>query len=255
MTSVDALFGGRVALRQPARGDGYRANVDAILLAAFAKDARKAKLAYDLGAGAGAVGLSLLQFEAAERVILIEIDETSSEAARANLSSNGWASQGEVVCRDVRDLEPGTRQADLVVCNPPYVAPGRGRVSERREIARARSGELGVFTRAARLLLGRRARVCFVYPAHDLGALWVALTTAGLEPKRLRPVHATDTSPARVVLVEARPAKPGGLVLEAPLVERVGGHYSPEVLAMLGGVVTPPPRASDPARSSTPSAR
>jgi tRNA1Val (adenine37-N6)-methyltransferase len=252
---VDALFGGRVALRQPARGDGYRANVDALLLAAFAKGPRPAKLAYDLGAGAGAVGLSLLQFDAVERVVMVEIDETSSEAARANLLANGWAARGDVVRADVRNLEPGAGRADLAVCNPPYVAPGNGRVPERRETARARSGELGVFTRAARSVLGRRARACFVYPAHDLGALWCALTAAGLEPKRLRSVHATDASPARIVLVEARPAKPGGLVLEAPLVERSGGHYSPEVLAMLGGVVTPPLRASGPARSSTPSAR
>jgi tRNA1Val (adenine37-N6)-methyltransferase len=252
---VDALFGGRVALHQPARGEGYRANVDALLLAAFAKGTRRAKLAYDLGAGAGAVALSLLQFDAAERVVMVEIDETPSEAARTNLFANGWAERGEVVQTDVRDLEPGAYRADLVVCNPPYVAPGRGRVSESGARARARNGDLGVFVRAARNVLGRRARACFVYPAHELGALWCALTAAGLEPKRLRTVHATDSSPARVVLVEARPAKPGGLVLEAPLVERSGGHYSSEVLAMLGGVVIPPPRASGPARSRTPSAR
>ena len=255
MASVDALFGGRVALHQPARGEGYRANVDALLLAAFAKGARPAKVAYDLGAGVGAVGLSLLQFDAAERVVMVEVDEISSETARENLAANGWAAQGEVVNTDVRTLEPDAGRADLVVCNPPYVPPGRGRISEVREKARARSGELDIFTRAARSVLGRRARACFVYPAHDLGALWCSLTAAGLEPKRLRTVHATDTSPARIVLVEARPAKPGGLVLEPPLVERSGGHYSPEVLAMLGGVVTPRLRAGDPARSSTRSAR
>ena len=254
-TSVDALFGGRVALHQPARGAGYRANIDALLLAAFAKAERKADLAYDLGAGAGAVGLSLLQFEAAQRVIMAEIDETSSQAAQRNLAANGWGERGEVVLGDVRDLEPVAGRADLVVCNPPYVAPGRGRLPERREKARARSGDLGVFTRAARKILGRRARACFVYPAHDLGALWSALAKAGLEPKRLRVVHATDASPGRILLVEARPAKPGGLVVEPPLIERSAGHYSPEVLAMLSGVVTPPPPASGPARSSRRSVR
>jgi len=34
--SADALFGGGLKLFQPAAGFGYRANVDAILLAAFA---------------------------------------------------------------------------------------------------------------------------------------------------------------------------------------------------------------------------
>jgi tRNA1Val (adenine37-N6)-methyltransferase len=248
---VDALFGGRVALRQPARGDGYRTNVDALLLAAFAKGTRRAKLAYDLGAGAGAVGLSLLQFDAAERVVMVEIDDTSSEAARANLAANGWAAKGDVMHSDVRGLGSDASRADLVVCNPPYVAPGRGRIPQGRERARARNGDLDIFTRAARSVLGRRARACFVYPAQDLGALWEALSAAGLEPKRMRAVHATDTSSARIVLIEARPAKPGGLVLEAPLIERSGGHYSPEVLAILGGVVRPPPPAGGPGRSST----
>ncbi len=246
--SVDALFGGRVTLHQPTREAGYRTNVDALLLAAFAKASKQAQLAYDLGAGAGAVGLSLLQFEAVKRVIMVELDETASDAARTNLAANGWTERGSVVSADIVDLGPDAGRADLVVCNPPYVAPGHGRLPEKRARARARSGDLGVFAHAARRLLGRRARACFVYPAHELGALWSALTAAGLEPKRLRTVHATCASPARVVLIEARPAKPGGLVLEAPLIERADGHYSPEVLTMLGGVVhAPAPRK----RSST----
>src|SRR5262249_14264343 len=60
----DALFRGRLTLWQPAKGAGYRANVDAILLAAFA-GAGKVRAAVDLGAGAGAVGLTLLFLGAA----------------------------------------------------------------------------------------------------------------------------------------------------------------------------------------------
>src|SRR5579871_1698704 len=81
----DALFGGSVVLFQPPRGAGYRTNVDALLLAAFAAAPtpgnaalvvparagdrgvrqpplrpRSAPVAFDLGAGVGAVGLALL---------------------------------------------------------------------------------------------------------------------------------------------------------------------------------------------------
>ncbi len=68
----DALFGGRLTLFQPARGAGYRTNVDAILLAAFAAADRKVRLAVDLGAGVGAVGLTLFFLRAAERVVFVE---------------------------------------------------------------------------------------------------------------------------------------------------------------------------------------
>jgi tRNA1Val (adenine37-N6)-methyltransferase len=230
----DALFGGRVALRQAARGSGYRANVDALLLAAFAGKGRRAKTACDLGAGAGAVGLCLLSLDAAEHVVFVDVDEASCEAARNNLETNGWDERGEVLQADVARLSHAA--VDLVVCNPPYVAPGRGRVPKRLATARARSGELAPFARATRRLLGRRARACFVYPAQELGALWLALTGAGLIPKRLRAVHTEANAPARVVLVEAGPGKPGGLSVEPPLIERNAGGYSSEMMLLLAGM-------------------
>jgi len=251
----DALFGGRVVLRQPARGEGYRTNIDALLLAAFAAQGRRAKLAFDLGAGAGAVALSLLYWNAAERVVLVEIDRAASAAAQANLDANGWGNRGEVVCADVRRLAGRMGGADLVVCNPPYVAPGSGRPASSPERARARSGELAHFTAAARGVLGRRARACFVYPAHGTGALWTSLSLSGLVPKRMRAVHADEKTPARIVMVEAHPGRPGGLAVLPPLFERDAAGYSPEVASLLAGALTTPPRGGDRARSRTPRAR
>lgn len=213
----DALFNGRVVLHQPVHG--YRVNVDAVLLASFAHRHARARVAVDLGAGVGAVGLSLLHLGAAQRVLLIEVDAHAATLARTNLSANGWRDRGEVVCADV--AEDGNRvAADLVVCNPPYVAPGRGRLATDAARSRARSGDLATFVRAARRFAGRRARACFVYPARELGTLLSTLRAAGLEPKRLRAVHASPDAAARVVLVEARAAKAGGLEVEPALVER-----------------------------------
>ncbi len=251
----DALFGGRVALHQPLRGEGYRTNIDALLLAAFASAGRRAKVAFDLGAGSGAVGLSLLYWGTAEHVVFVEVDGVASDAARANLDANGWSKRGDVVCANVRDLRHHAPRADLVVCNPPYVAPGHGRLPSRPEKARARSGELRHFTEAARAVLGRRARACFVYPAHALGALSGALSEAGLVPKILRPVHATDKTRARIILVEATPGKPGGLVILPPLFERAGTGYSREVEDLLAGKLSGPRREDDRARSRMPRAR
>jgi tRNA1Val (adenine37-N6)-methyltransferase len=251
--SEDALFGGRVRLAQPPRGKGYRANVDALLLAAFAAEGPRARVTVDLGAGSGAVGLSLLHFDATERVVLVEIDPVASDAARRNLEANGWEGRGMVVSCDARHIP--TTGADLVVCNPPYVAPGRGRLPSRPEIARARSGELSLFARAARGAIGRRARVCFVYPARELTSLWNALRDTGLEPKRLRAVHADRHVAARVVLVEARPGKSGGLAIEPPLVERDPGGYTAELRTLLSGTLSTPPRADGRERLHKPRAR
>ena len=222
----DTLFGGRVALAQPARGRGYRVNVDAVLLGAFAsgalgetRRARRAHAAFDLGAGVGAVGLTLLHLDAAEHVTMLEVDPALARLAVENAAANGWTKRIEVVRGDVTDAAVvPAGAADLVVCNPPYVEPGRGRAPSAVS-ARARSGPLSVFLDAARRLAGRRARICLIYPAIEATTLLVELRARGLEPKRLRAVHGRAGDRARVVLVECATGRPGGLVVEAPLVE------------------------------------
>jgi tRNA1(Val) A37 N6-methylase TrmN6 len=214
------LFDGKLILNQPSRGEGYRVNVDALHLAAFA-GVRRAKRAVDLGAGVGAVGLSLLLAGAVDAVRMIEIEPALCALARRNLADNGWSARGDVVCADVmRAAREYGGEADLVVSNPPYVEPGRGRLPKEPSRARARSGSLAAFVGAARHFLGRRGRACFVYPAGELTTLLFALRECGLEPKRLRAVHASAGRPARIVMVEAQPAKAGGLVVEPPLMER-----------------------------------
>lgn len=231
-SSRDTLFGGSVVLAQPARGGGYRVNVDALLLAAFAAGAltggparrgRAARAVFDLGAGVGAVGLSLLHLRAAEHVTMVEIDPALAKLAESNAVSNGWTERIDVLRADVADLAAlPAGAADLVVCNPPYVEPGRGRAPAPAR-ARARSGPLSVFLDAARRLAGRRSRVCFVYPAIETTTLLSELRARGLEPKRLRPVHGRSHDQARVVLVECCAGRPGGLSIEPPLVETSTG--------------------------------
>jgi tRNA1Val (adenine37-N6)-methyltransferase len=264
----DALFGGRVTLIQPAKGAGYRTNVDAILLAAFAAEKRrKVRFAIDLGAGVGAVGLTLFFLGAAERIAFVDKDPAVADLCRRNLKANGWTARGAV---HVVDLEAPidvaapelARSAMLVVANPPYVAPARdGRAWDagpshgvrgsksnpsaggepdrpltRPSAGRAagRRGPLAPFVRAAAAVLGQRGRACFVYPAHALLELTTLARQVGFEPKRVRFVHGRSDRPARVALVEFARAKPGGLAVMPPLVE-VGENGKPtaELTALL----------------------
>lgn len=166
------------------------------------------------------MGLSLLHLGAAAHVTMIELDASLAALARDNAASNAWTDRITVLAGDVADrtlVKAGS--ADLIVCNPPYVPPGRGRpaLSPR---ASARSGSLSAFLDAARRLAGKRSRVCFVYPAIESTSLLSSLREHGLEPKRVRFVHSKPSSTARIVLVEAIPgSKAGGLVVEPPLFE------------------------------------
>jgi len=213
----DGLSG--LVLWQPARGAGYRVNVDALHLARFAS-ARPARDALDLGSGVGAVGLVLLRDGGARRVTFVERNASLVALCTRNVAENGFTPAARVVTADVARHEAIAPApfADLIVANPPYVLEGRGR-PPRPEVRASRQGDLEPFVACARALLGKRGRVCFVYPAHEAMRLFLTLRSAGLEPKRARYVHAAEDRHARVVLVEARAGKPGGLVIEAPLIE------------------------------------
>ena len=218
-TTEDALFGGALTLHQPA--GGYRVNVDALLLAAFAATGRVARLAVDLGAGTGAVGLALHHVGAARRVVLVEREADLAELCAKNLALSGAPGAVEPVDLDAAELPRSlVQRADLVVTNPPFFPDGRGRPRRDPKSRRARSGGLEPFLRgAARTLAGPSASACVVYPAPALPELLAVAAAHGLVPKRLRLVHSTSERPARVALVELRRAKPGGLVVEPPLVE------------------------------------
>src|SRR5262249_23627204 len=65
LVTQDAIFSGRLRLCQPARGAGYRFNLDPVLLAGFAAGGEHV---VDLGAGCGVLGLALLVLGKAERL-------------------------------------------------------------------------------------------------------------------------------------------------------------------------------------------
>lgn len=235
----DALLRGRVPLRQPR--EGYRVNVDALWLAAFARAARPAACAIDLGAGVGSVGLVLAVGGVATNVTLLEVDAQLVALARANALASGLGERVDVMEADLAAGLPRERwhSFDLVVANPPYgIATASLPVAEPRR-ARARIGDVGTlaaFARAARSALGAAGRACFVHPAGELERLLATLRAVGLEPKRLRMVHPFVERPANVALVEAKAARRGGLRVAPPLVAmRAPGVWTDEARDIVEG--------------------
>ncbi len=252
--SADSVLAGSVRFRQPRQG--YRVNIDSILLAHFAaQPANGKRVAYaaDLGAGVGLVALLLRHFGVAERLLLIEQDPVLAELGRENLLANGGVAP-DVVVTDVS--EPGglsefRRSAELVVSNPPFYSAPQHQSATHPGRARARAGAIEPFVRAAaELVTGDKARAVFSYPAAGLPDLLAACAASHFVPKRLRYVHAFGDRPARLVLLEVRRSRPGGLIVEAPLFEWAApGEPSAEMRA----VTTTPavaPRVQRPSKRS-----
>src|SRR3954463_1377803 len=110
-TTSDTLYEGAVCLRQPVRG--YRVNVDALLLAAFAAQGRPAAFAIDLGSGVGSVALGLQHLGAAQRFALVEREPALLALAGENVEAAGM--NAELWCRDLAQGLPSElrQSADL----------------------------------------------------------------------------------------------------------------------------------------------
>src|SRR5512146_2679345 len=94
----DAVLDGRVRLRQPAKG--YRAGVDAALLAA-ACDARPGERVVEAGCGAGAALLAAAVRRPGAWFTGLERDPATAALARRNAAENGLADRVEVIEADV----------------------------------------------------------------------------------------------------------------------------------------------------------
>ena len=197
-------------------------STDAVLLADFAKAPRGAAVC-DLCAGAGAVGLLLLDRDPSLSVTALELRESACAVMARSAAENGIEARFRVLRGDLRDVRALLPHGSFrcVVCNPPYYPVGGGYAPRDEEQAVART-ELRCtpedYCAAAAWLLPTGGSFWLVHRPERLTDLLCALRAAGLEPKRLRPVcPRPDSAPSLVLLQAVRGGKPG-LAWTAPLV-------------------------------------
>lgn len=238
----DRLLGGRLVLRQPARG--HRAGTDAVLLAAAAP-AEFAGLAVDLGSGVGTVGLALALNAPQARVRLVEIDEGTAQAARANVALNGLDARVTVTVADALASRAARvsacvagADADLVLTNPPFAEAGAGRASPdpgRRRAHVMAQGGLDLWIKAAADMLRPRGALVAIHRADALPALLAAMDRR-FGAIVVLAVHPRAGEPAVRVLVRGVKASRApfsiapSLVLHGP-----DGGFTPEAEAIHRG--------------------
>jgi tRNA1(Val) A37 N6-methylase TrmN6 len=131
--SDDAFLGGQLMILQPRQG--YRAGLDAVMLAAAVsdRDGRRFSL-LDAGAGVGTAGLCVACRCPGARVMLIERHPDLVKLARENIARNGLAERVSVVEADISNVSQAELSADgivegtfdQVIANPPYHTEGAG---------------------------------------------------------------------------------------------------------------------------------
>jgi tRNA1(Val) A37 N6-methylase TrmN6 len=228
-TTEDRLLGGRLLLRQPAKG--YRAGMDAALLAA-AVEASPGMRVLEAGCGAGAALLQAAWRNPGAAFTGIERDP----AALALAEANGV----RVLAGDVDagfkalELEP----FDAAFSNPPFFDDAGALRGPHPSKAGAwmADGGLGAWTRFLLDGIKRGGAVTVIHRADRLGDL-LALLADGGGSLQVRPIHPHADEPAKRVLVRARKGGRAPFVILPPLVlhDRSGAKHTAEADAILRG--------------------
>lgn len=235
--TIDELKKYDLRIIQPRHG--YRFSLDPLLLCDFA-DIRAEETAMDLGAGCGIIPLILARSAPGCRLVGVESQAEMAELAGRNAALNGLADRVEIRHADILEIKKLFPPSffDLVVANPPYRKPGTGRISPKkgRDIARHEStASLAEFLAAAKNLVTLNGRICFIYHPSRLAEFLAEAGKLKLSPVRLRLVHGTPNSEARMFLIEMVKGRKCEMKILPPLfVHDEQGGYSHEVERIFG---------------------
>lgn len=198
---------------------------DSVLLADFAKrtQIRKKNRAVDLGCGSGIISILLALDNKQLSIDSLEIQIQAVRLAVENVRLSGLSEQIRVIEGDLRNcrdyLRPGAY--DLSVSNPPYYEYSSGKSPKNDDSAAARGDVLCTLDdicKAAGILTRFGGAFIMTQKPERLAIAFQVISQYGFEPKRLRFVQNSQSSPPNLVMIESRRGAKPSLKIEAPLI-------------------------------------
>lgn len=236
--SEDAFLGDRLRILQPA--SGYRAGVDAVLLAASIIVPHDALTTFlDCGAGVGTVGLCVAARCPNARVTLVEREPALLGLATRNIALNAFDGRVSAFPGDV--TAPATSAAaprlapesfDHILANPPFHDDGGG-TRARDPLKRAShampQSALDDWARFAARMAKPGARFTLIHKADALPNLIAAMQDR-FGALTITPIHPYIDQPAIRVLVSGIKGSRAPLTLQpAVVLHDTGGTFTPYV--------------------------
>lgn len=231
----DAFLGGRLTIRQPARG--FRSGHEAVLLAASIPAVGRAH-ALEAGLGAGVASLCLLARVPGVSATGLEAHGDMAALAAANAHSNGLADRLEVVVGMIEAPPEGLRRRsfDHVFANPPFLEAGEGAAAPDEMRALARLGPEGTLKAWVDFCVRRTASGGTVTLLHRADRLDRMLEALGgrCGAVHVFPLWPKAGQPAKRVLLRAIKGARAPLTLLPGLVlHAADGRYGEEAEAVL----------------------
>lgn len=184
--------------------DGFKFGTDAVLLSDFAKDF-PSKHTLDLCSGTGIIAFLLYGKSKTKKFTTVEIQEEMAKMAEKSVMLNGLSENIRVICADLKNAVTlfGKRQFDLITCNPPYIRDGITNENDAKTISRHEVlCTLEDIINVSSQLMKTNGRLAIVHRPSRIAELLYLMKKYKVEPKRMRFVHKTTSSPPILVLVE-----------------------------------------------------
>jgi tRNA1Val (adenine37-N6)-methyltransferase len=234
----DRFLSGAVTVIQPAKG--YRAGMDAVLLAA-SLEAKDGDHLAETGCGAGAALLCAAHRLSSARFTGFERDAASLTLAREGIAANSFGSRVEARAHDIAqrpaDLENAFGQS---FANPPFFDPASVRApAEGREAAYLAETPLKAWILFLHHITKPGGRITLIHRAAALADLMELLAPRTGEIEVL-PIRPAPGEPAHRVIIRARKGLRRGPVTlydGLALHESAGGPSTPRADAALRGSV------------------
>jgi FkbM family methyltransferase len=241
-TSEDLFLGGALTVRQPRKG--YRAGIDALLLAATVRpEMANVGPVLDLGAGAGIVGLCVAVRCPAAQVVLIEREPHLVTLARHNIDRNGLSGRVSIVEADISRATAALECAGVasesfatVLANPPYHEKDRSTAAGSRLKATSHQmpkDELDAWARFMCRMAAPGGRASMIHKAEALPQI-LASFEGRFGNMTVLPIYARAREPAIRVIVSGIKGSRAPLAIKPALVLHGPNQtFLPEVEAIL----------------------
>lgn len=242
-TTDDSFLGGALQILQPQRG--YRAGIDAVLLAAAINtdEANDGQL-LDLGAGVGTIGLCAAQRIQSLTVTLLEKQPELCRLARENAARNGLTDRVTCVETAIGAASNDLNRAGLhdnafthVVANPPFMDANQGTLSEKPLKATSHTmGEAQHLNDWGRFMARMSRQGGTAMMIHKAEALYEVL--ACLEGRfgslTVLPIHPRADEPANRIIVRGIKGSRRSIAIRPGLVLHGNGNkFTPQIDAVL----------------------
>ena len=212
----------------------YRFTTDAVLLANFCRD-MKGKTCVEFGAGSGVISLLLSKKKKPKRIVAIEIQEQLCDMMQRSILLNDLQDVITVYNCDLKQASAVIRDADVVVCNPPYRKVGSGEQQLCENIAICRHEIKATLTdviQSATKVLNNRGNFYLVHQADRVCEIITVCKDNNIAVKEILPVCPSPDKQPNLVLVRGVKAGEQDCKLHAPLyICDEQGNYTPQAKA------------------------